>query len=54
MDKCKFELYDLAADPGESVNLVRSKPEQVERMRTLWKQYVSDNGVILPDWVSGY
>jgi arylsulfatase A-like enzyme len=50
----KLELYDLAADPGESVNLVRSKPEQVERMRALWKQYSSDNGVILPDWVSGY
>lgn len=49
-----YELYDLDADPGESVNLVRSKPQIVERMRGLWQQYASDNGVILPDWVSGY
>jgi arylsulfatase len=49
-----YELYDLSHDPGESVNLAAREPQLLQRMRRVWEQYASDNGVILPDWVSGY
>lgn len=42
----KAELYDLAADPGETVNLAKSKPEQTERLKKLlitWKKDVNDD-----------
>ena len=48
------ELYDLARDPGESLNLAAGEPAAMQRMLGYWESYVSDNGVILPDWVSGY
>lgn len=50
----KAELYNLAKDPGESDNLAAREPEQLIRMLKLWQHYQRDNGVILPDWVSGY
>lgn len=48
------ELYNLAQDPGESENLAGKEPQVMKKMLGLWEQYRSDNGVILPDWVSGY
>jgi arylsulfatase len=48
------ELYNIARDPGESDNLATSEPERLAAMLTLWNEYVASNGVILPDWVSGY
>jgi arylsulfatase len=48
------ELYDLANDPGESINLAEKEPEVMKQMLGLWDEYQRDNGVILPDWVSGY
>lgn len=48
------ELYNLAKDPGESINLAAKEPQFMKKMLGLWEQYRSDNGVILPDWVSGY
>ncbi|MFB3079784.1 MAG: sulfatase/phosphatase domain-containing protein, partial [Lysobacterales bacterium] len=48
------ELYDLALDPGETQNLAAREPAALQRMVEFWESYVSDNGVILPDWVSGY
>ncbi len=48
------ELYDLALDPGESNNLAAKEPETLRQMLAYWEAYQEENGVILPDWVSGY
>ncbi|MCH9662983.1 MAG: arylsulfatase [Gammaproteobacteria bacterium] len=50
----EWELYNLAEDLAESRNLAGTKPEIQARLELLWQQYVSENNVIEPDWVSGY
>lgn len=49
-----WQLYDLAADPAESNDLADEMPEKVAELASFWDQYADDNGVVLPDWVSGY
>ena len=49
-----WQLYDLAADPSESVDLAPSRPADLARLRAHWDQYAMRNRIILPDWVSGY
>jgi arylsulfatase len=49
-----WQLYNLAADPAESRDLADDMPEMVAELAALWEQYAEDNGVVLPDWVSGY
>jgi arylsulfatase len=48
------ELYDLEKDPGETRNLADSEPGKMREMMKAWETYSAENGVILPDWVSGY
>jgi arylsulfatase len=48
------ELYDLSNDPGETRNLARQHPEKLGELLGKWRDYARDNGVILPDWLSGY
>ena len=50
----EMELYEVSADPGETENLASEQPERFAQMKVLWQQYAAENGVILPDWVSGY
>jgi arylsulfatase A-like enzyme len=50
----KAELYNIARDPGEANDLAREEPERLATLLALWREYVAANGVILPDWVSGY
>jgi arylsulfatase A-like enzyme len=38
----RFELYDLASDPGETTNLAAQNPEIVERLRRLIEDRFSD------------
>ena len=45
----KWRLYDLGSDPGETSDLSARHPERLERMLTLWENYVSTNGVVLPE-----
>ena len=49
-----LELYDLAADPGESVNLTDSAPAQVERLRARLAGWRDSIGAAMPrpnpDW----
>jgi arylsulfatase len=45
----EWELFDLAADPGELHDLAAAKPEKVKAMLALWDEYVATNNVILPD-----
>jgi arylsulfatase A-like enzyme len=37
-----IQLYDLAADPGESNNLQAEKPEIVERLRIILDRYIAE------------
>ena len=48
------ELYNVAQDPGETNDRARGEPQRLESMLRKWQQYREENGVILPDWVSGY
>jgi arylsulfatase len=49
-----WELYDLDSDLAERRDLAASRPEIVAELEAAWNRYVDDNGVILPDWLSGY
>ena len=35
----KWQLYNLAKDPGEIHDLAEQEPERMERMVKLWDQY---------------
>jgi arylsulfatase A-like enzyme len=49
MGKGKWELFNLADDPGERNDLAEQHPERVATLNALWEEYVETNGVILPD-----
>ena len=49
-----WQLFNLQEDLLESVDRAAEFPEIVATMKTHWHNYQYDNGVILPDWVSGY
>jgi len=42
----KWQLYNLARDPGEVHDLAEQDPERLERMIKMWDQYVLETGVI--------
>jgi arylsulfatase len=46
--KGDWELFDLAADPGERKDLAEERPEKLHALRALWDSYVRTNNVILP------
>jgi len=48
------ELYNLDRDPGETTNLAKEQPDLLAQLIVNWQHYAKENGVILPDWVSGY
>ena len=50
----EWELYDLDADLAEQNDLAAEIPDKVAELEALWNHYARENGVILPDWVSGY
>jgi arylsulfatase len=50
----KWELYNLKSDLLEQNDLSVSNPELLKSMVVRWNEYAKANGVILPDWVSGY
>jgi len=50
----RWQLYNLAADPTERYDLSQRHPDRLRDMVSLWARYAYDNGVIIPDWVSGY
>jgi arylsulfatase A-like enzyme len=43
-----WELFDLAADPGERKDLAAERPDKVKALVALWDEYARANGVILP------
>ena len=52
----KWQLYNLAKDPGEVHDLAEADPKRLERMIKMWDQYVLETGVIplapaLGNWI---
>ncbi|MGB7551351.1 MAG: sulfatase/phosphatase domain-containing protein, partial [Chromatiaceae bacterium] len=48
LGKESWELFNLAADPGERKDLAAERPDKVRQMVALWDRYVRTNNVILP------
>ena len=44
----RFELYDLARDPGEQHDLAATEPERVEAMRARMRERLAETGAQLP------
>lgn len=49
-----WQLYNLKDDLAEENDLSSRHPEKLKELEALWDEYVRENNVILPDWVSGY
>jgi arylsulfatase len=49
-----WQLFNLADDPGETRDLSGIFPDRADALKATWEEYAQQNGVILPDWVSGY
>ncbi len=47
-DESRFELYDLASDPGETVNLRNEEPEIFAELLGLWRVKRREYGYVLP------
>ena len=47
-DESKFELFDLASDPGETKNLAGSESETLANMIELWRVTRLQLGIVLP------
>ena len=43
----KWELYDLAQDPGETRDLAHEQPDTLQKLVTAWDRYADDVGVVL-------
>jgi arylsulfatase len=46
--KGDWELFNLAADPGEHKDLAEERPDKLRELLALWNDYVRDNNVIVP------
>jgi len=49
-----WQLYDLAADPGELHDLALEFPERTKSLAGAWKSYAEFNGVIQPNVATAY
>ncbi len=49
-----WQLYNLRDDLAERLDLADKYPQKLAEMQGLWEEYAQENGVILPDWNSGY
>jgi len=49
-----WQLFNTESDPGEARDLAAQYPDRVAALKAAWDDYARTNGVILPDWVSGY
>jgi arylsulfatase A-like enzyme len=49
-----WQLYDLAADPGELHDLSSEFPDRVGMLANAWANYAESNGVIQPNAATAY
>lgn len=47
-DESGLELFDLQADPGETINLAESQPEKFQGMLELWRAERARLGIVVP------
>ena len=47
-DEADMMLFDLEADPGETVDLAAKEPEQYQHMLELWREQRRAAGIVLP------
>jgi len=50
----RWQLFDLAADPGESRDVSGTHPGTLRELLRAWEDYVKTNGVVLPTQDMGY
>lgn len=50
----EWQLFNIRNDLSETHDLAADNPEKLAEMKAWWDEYARDNGVIIPDWVSGY
>jgi arylsulfatase len=48
LGKGDWELFNLAADPAERIDLAAARPDKVKALVALWGSYVKTNNVVLP------
>ncbi|MBT8078252.1 MAG: arylsulfatase [Gammaproteobacteria bacterium] len=48
-DETKFELFNIADDPGETRNLATAEPERYQALLELWRSERQELGIILPE-----
>ena len=49
-----WQLYNVAEDLAERRDLAERHPNRVAELAAHWDRYAEANGVIIPNWVSGY
>ncbi len=42
----KWQLYDIAIDPGESNNLAQKQPDKLQQLIAAWERYADEVGVV--------
>lgn len=42
----KWQLFNLSNDPGETQDLSKENPKKMRKLKTAWKQYANDVGVV--------
>jgi arylsulfatase len=47
-DEARFELFNVIADPGETVNLAETHPETFAELIDLWRSERRRLGIVLP------
>jgi len=50
----EWQLFNIKDDLGEAHDLAAENPRKLAEMKAWWDEYARENGVIIPDWVSGY
>ncbi len=50
----RWELFNLADDPGETNDLAAQYPHQLEELVAGWEDYVAETGVVVLDRDYGY
>jgi hypothetical protein len=49
-----WQLYDLATDPGEILDLSSKYPLRSQELADAWETYAEANGVIQPNVATAY
>ena len=48
----EYALYNLATDPGETIDVIADYPDIAEELSKKWNQYAEDKGIVIVDFES--